>query len=192
MRVGFAFFVLTFTVFRGTWAQDLTQFTERFVGMTAVSGFEQAMADSLIQLLPAAQRDRAGNVIVTYGNGGPVRAVVCPMDEWGYVVGGVHNDGYVTVRRVGRGNPPFFDQSHAARRMTIWGRRGPVAAVVGVPSTHLRRARGSAAEQPLFGADDMYLDLGAQSPNDVTELGVEILNPIAMEKVPHLYGSSCS
>ncbi len=189
MRVGFVFSFLSIAVFQGAGAQDLAQLTERFIGMTAVSGFEQAMADSLIQLLPAAQRDRAGNVVLTYGDGDPVRAVVCPMDEWGYVVGGVHNHGYVTVRRVGRGSPPFFDQSHAARRMTIWGRNGPVAAVVGVASIHLRRARESQTER-LFGADDMYLDLGTGSPNDVANLGVEMLNPVAMEKAPHLYGSS--
>jgi putative aminopeptidase FrvX len=169
--------------------QDVSSLAARLTGMTAVSGFEQAMSDSLIQLLPGAQRDRAGNVIAILGDGQPVRAAVCPMDEPGYVVGGIQEEGYVTLRRVGSGIPPYFDQGHAGHRVTIWGGSEPVPAVVSIPSTHLRRGRSGGSES-MFDVDEMYLDLGATSPDDVGSRGVRLLNPVALEKQPHRYGES--
>jgi putative aminopeptidase FrvX len=158
--------------------------------MTAVSGFEQAMADSLLQLLPGTVKDRAGNVVAVLGSGRPVRLVACPMDEWGYVVGNIRDDGYVTLRRVGRGAPPQFDQGHEGHRVTVWGASGPVPAVVGVPSTHLRRGREGRDPfaDRLFTVDDAMLDLGASSDAMVRALGVGIVDPVALEKRPHRYG----
>lgn len=167
--------------------QTATDLTERFIGMTAVSGFEQAMADSLLQLLPGTVKDRAGNVVAVLGSGRPVRLVACPMDEWGYVVGNIRDDGYVTLRRVGRGAPPQFDQGHEGHRVTVWGGSGPVPAVVGVPSTHLRRGRDPIADR-LFTVDEAMLDLGASSDAMVRALGVDIVDPVALEKRPHRYG----
>jgi len=43
----------------------------RFAGMTAVTGYEQAMTDSLLALLPGSTRDRIGNVTLTLGRGAP-------------------------------------------------------------------------------------------------------------------------
>jgi putative aminopeptidase FrvX len=109
------------------------------------------------------------------------------MDEWGYVVGHIRDDGYVTLRRVGRGAPPQFDQGHEGHRVTIWGRSGAVPAVVGVPSTHLRRGRSPIPDR-LFAVDDAMLDLGAASATAVRALGVDIVDPVALEKQPHRYG----
>lgn len=174
---------------RSVTAQSVSDMAVQFVGMTAVTGFEQTMADSLLQVLVGGERDRAGNVVAVLGSGTPTRLVACPMDEWGYVVGNVLDGGYVTLRRVGRGAPPLFDQGHEGHRATIWGSRGPVAAVVGVPSTHLRRGRRDVFDRP-FSLDDAVLDLGAESEAQVHSLGVDVLDPVASEKAPHLYGES--
>ncbi|MGH7674158.1 MAG: hypothetical protein ACREMV_02705, partial [Gemmatimonadales bacterium] len=63
----------------------------RLAGMTAVTGYERGMADSLVALLPGSARDRAGNVTLALGTGEPRRLVACPLDEVGYVVGGVRD-----------------------------------------------------------------------------------------------------
>src|ERR1051326_8587540 len=65
---------------------------ERLAAMTAVTGYEQRMADTLLTLLPGSTRDRAGNVVLTLGAATRQRAVVCPLDEPGYVVGGIRED----------------------------------------------------------------------------------------------------
>ncbi len=92
--------------------QDPESLTMRFAGMTAVTGYERAMTDSLLALLPGSARDRIGNVTLTLGRGAPKRLVYCGLDEIGYVVGNITDDGYITLRRVGGGPRlyPLFDQ----------------------------------------------------------------------------------
>jgi putative aminopeptidase FrvX len=160
----------------------------RLAAMTAVTGYEDAMSDSLRALLPGARADRAGNVIWTRGSGAPVRVAICSLDEVGYVVGGIGPDGYLTLRRVGA-TPmgPLFDQFLEGQRVTAFGRSGPVAGVVAVRSTHLQRGRAAGADEP-FGLDNAYVDVGASSPAGVAALGIELLAPLARTKVPHRYG----
>jgi len=161
----------------------------RFAGMTAITGYEQAMTDSLLTLLPGSTRDRAGNVTLTLGRGAPNRVVFCPLDEVGYVVGNIRDDGYVTLRRVGAPAlpNPIFDQQLEGHQVTLFGRRGPVPGVVGVRSTHLTRGR-PAATDALFTVDDAVVDVGASSRDEVLRLGVALLTPVALTKRPHLYG----
>lgn len=169
-------------------AQTPAQFAERLAGLTAVTGYERTLTDSLLAWLPGAARDRAGNVILTLGAGAPVRLAACAVDEVGYVVGRVREDGWISLRRVGAGQPPLWDQMHEGHRMTIWTRKGPVPAVMAVPSTHLARGRDGIPNTP-FGPDDAYLDTGADSPAALAALGVEIVDPVALEKAPQRYGA---
>ncbi len=156
--------------------------------MTAVTGYERAMTDSLLALLPGSARDRAGNVTLTLGSGDPRRLVACPLDEVGYVVGGLRDDGYLTLRRVGaRTSNPLFDQQLEGHRVTLFGRRGPVPGVVAVRSTHLTRGRPAGTDAP-FTVDNAFVDVGAASRAASEALGLGILSPVALTKRPHRYG----
>ena len=179
--------------FRHLWAQgDVDRLTLRFASMTAVTGLEQAMTDSLLSLLPGSVRDRAGDVTVTLGQATPKRLVSCPLDEVGYVVGNVLPDGYLLLRRVGGGPRiayPLFDQQLEGHRVTVFGARGPVPGVVAVRSTHLTRGRGGAGSpDPVFTVDNAYVDVGASSAADVQALGIALLAPVSLTKEPQRYG----
>jgi putative aminopeptidase FrvX len=171
-------------------AQNVDALAERFAAMTAVTGYEQAMTDSLLALLPGSMRDRTGNVTLTLGRGSPKRLLSCPLDEVGYAVGNVTDDGYLTLRRVG-GVPrasPLFDQQLEGHRVTLYGSRGAVPGVVGVRSTHLARGRPAGTDPP-FTVDDAYVDVGATSRADVAALGLAMLAPVSLTKRPHRFGN---
>lgn len=161
----------------------------RFAGMTAITGYEQAMGDSLLALLPGSTRDRLGNVTLSLGRGAPKRLVYCGLDEIGYVVGNITDDGYLTLRRVGGGArlSPLFDQQIEGQRVTLFGTRGPVPGVVAVRSTHLTRGRPQPGEAP-FTVDNAYVDVGAGSRDDALALGLSLLTPVSLSKRPHRYG----
>jgi len=162
----------------------------RLSAMTAVTGYEQTMTDSLLALLPGSTRDRIGNVTLTLGRGSPKRLIACSLDEVGYVVGNITDDGYLLLRRVGvsRTNA-LFDQQLEGHRVTVFGRRGPVPGVVAVRSTHLTRGRpGGAANDPAFTVDNAYVDVGATSRDEVLALGVDVLTPVSLTKRPERYG----
>lgn len=173
--------------------QNVDALAERFAAMTAVTGYEQAMGDSLLALLPGSVRDRAGNVTLTLGRGAPRRLVSCGLDEVGYVVGNVTDDGYLLLRRVGgagRNASPLLDQQLEGHRVTLFGRRGPVPGVVGVRSTHLTRGRpaGPGATDAPFTVDNAYVDVGAASRAEVEGLGLGLLAPVSLTKRPHRWG----
>jgi len=173
---------------------DLDRLALRFASMTAVTGLEQAMVDSLRALFPGSTRDHAGNVTLTLGQGSPKRLFTCPLDEVGYVVGNILPDGFLLLRRVGGGGAgrtasPLFDQQLEGHRVTVFGARGAVPGVVAVKSTHLTRGRGAAGTpDPVFTVDNAYVDLGASSAAEVQGLGIAVLAPVSLAKRPHLYG----
>lgn len=170
-------------------AQTAADLAYRLARLTAVAGFEQAAADTVRSLVPGANRDRAGNVIVVVGEGSPTRLVACPLDETGYVVGNVSPDGFLTLRRVGRPPSPLFDQWHEGHRLAVWTRQGPRPAVMAVPSTHLLRGRRAVAAE-AFHVDDARVDVGAATAREVDDLGIALLDPVALEKQPHHYGAN--
>jgi putative aminopeptidase len=161
----------------------------RLAAMTAVSGYEQAVGDTLGTILSGARRDRTGNVVLALGSGEPRSLIACPVDEPGYVVGGVRPDGYITLRRVGRARGPLADQQLEGQRVTLWGRRGAVPGVVGVRSIHLTNGRPPLPDTP-FQVDDAIIDVGATNAAEVAALGVGVLTPVALTKRPFVYADS--
>ncbi|HVH10098.1 MAG TPA: hypothetical protein VM736_09895 [Gemmatimonadales bacterium] len=177
----------------GLRAQARDSLAVRFARMTAVTGLEQAMTDSLLALLPGSARDRAGDVVVTLGQGSRRRLLVCLLDEVGYVVGNITPEGYVLLRRVGGGARvayPLFDQQLEGHRVTVFGARGAVPGAVAVKSVHLTRGRGApGAPDPVFTVDNAYVDVGATSAAEVHSLGIDVLAPVTLTKEPRLYGT---
>jgi len=170
-------------------AQSVDALAVRFAGMTAVTGLEQGMTDTLLTLLPGSTRDRAGNVTLSLGSGTPKRLVACALDEVGYVVGNITADGYLTLRRVGAPPTPLFDQQLEGERVTVFGARGAVPGVGAVRSTHLTRGRvGPSSPDPVFTVDNAYVEVGAAAPADARALGIDVLSPVSLAKRPQRYG----
>ena len=167
-------------------ADEVGSLAARFAAMTAVTGYEQPMVDTLLRLLPGAVRDRAGNAVRASG-AGRRRLAVCALDEPGWVVGGVRPDGWLTLRRSPGPPAPMRDQQLEGARVTVFGRRGPVPGVVAVRSIHLTRGREALSTGP-FTADSALVDLGAASAEEVARLGVQVLAVVSLAKRPHRYG----
>jgi putative aminopeptidase FrvX len=166
--------------------QDLAAFTAR----PAVTGYEQALAAEIRARLKnlSPQTDNMGNVTVTVGSGTPARLVVAPMDEPGYVVSGITGDGFLRVQRLPQQAPnAVFDLLHAAQPVVIHTRKGKwVYGVVAGLSTHLQGGRQNAPR----GAhpDEMYIDIGASSAAEVKQAGVDLLDPLGLDRQVHAMG----
>lgn len=164
----------------------LPDLAARLAAMTAVTGYEQSVTDSLVALLPGAVRDRAGNAVLVLGGGARRRLVACPVSEPGFVVGNVRDDGWLTLRRAPGRVPPAVERQLEGQRVDLFGRRGLVRGVVAVRSIHLTRGRGVPARS--FTVDSAYVDIGAATRADVSAAGVEVLTPLALAKDPQRYG----
>ena len=174
-------------------AQGLRQELQKYVETPAVPGYEDVLAKEIQKDLTKwkPQIDRAGNVVVTIGSGAPHRVIVTPMDEPGYIVSNITADGFLRVQRLPQTAPnPIFDSLYSAEPVSIRTRSGKnVTGVVAGLSTHLQGARpaGSPVDlhEGMYELDDIYVDVGATSATEVRQAGVEILDPISIER--HLY-----
>jgi len=168
-------------------AQDLRQDLSRYVETIAVPGYEQSLGKK-IQADVAKWKpktDSMGNVIVTIGSGAPLRVIAASMDEPGYIVSGITDDGYLRVQRLPQAAPnPLFDTLYAAEPVRIETRSGKLLnGVVGGLSVHLQTGRLNPPQTNNL--DDIYVDIGAHSAEEARRAGVDILDPLAIDR--HLY-----
>jgi putative aminopeptidase FrvX len=177
----------------GAAGQDLHHELAKFVETPAIPGYEQVLAKEIQKELAKwkPQIDTIGNVVVTIGSGAPHRVLVTPMDEPGYIVSNITPDGFLRVQRLPQTAPnPIFDSLYSAEPVYIRTRSGKsVTGLVAGLSTHLQGARPAPApadmHEGMYGLDELYVDVGATSAAEVRQAGVEILDPISIER--HLY-----
>jgi putative aminopeptidase FrvX len=158
---------------------------EQLVATPAVPGYENQLADKIRAALkrfhPAA--DNLGDVIVTMGSGAPHRLIVTPVDEPGFVVSEITPDGYLRVQRLpqGGGLPPIYNDMYSAQPVNIGTASGKwIDGVVAGLSVHLQGGRTDAPKASDI--QNIYVDIGATSAEEVRKAGVDVLNPIVISR----------
>jgi putative aminopeptidase FrvX len=171
----------------GIWALGLTAAPSAFP-RDRVEGMLQSLADAagpsgyeedvraimVRELKPLATHigyDGLGSVIAQHGDSGPRIMLDAHMDELGGIVRRITADGFLSMQMVGG----WLDQALVGQRWTIMGSKGTVHAVTGIRDIHVlpRDDRNK-----VFPRDEIFLDVGAKSLDDVTALGIEPGNPV--------------
>ena len=162
----------------------LDQEMAELVRIPAVSGYEQELAKDIRQRFHefSPTTDNLGNVFVTIGNGSPHRLLVAPIDEPGYAVSDITREGFLRVQRLPQAAPnPVFDTLHFAQPVWVMTRAAKkVPGVFAGLSVHLQPARVNPPK--MNHPDEMYVDIGATSAADVRAAGVQLLDPIALNR----------
>src|SRR5271155_1629212 len=157
---------------------------DEFVGTSAVSGYENQLADKIREQLRRLQptTDNLGDVIVTIGSGAPHRLIVTPIDEPGFVVSEITPDGYLRGQRLPQGGlPPIFNEMYSAQPVRIETTGGKwINGVVAGLSVHLQPGRTNPPKATDL--ENLYVDIGATSAAEVRQAGVDILNPIVINR----------
>ncbi|HKW90159.1 MAG TPA: M20/M25/M40 family metallo-hydrolase [Candidatus Acidoferrales bacterium] len=164
----------------GSMNQDLKAFVET----PAVPGYEGALATVIRERLAAfsPKSDNLGDVIVTIGSGSPHRLIVAPMDEPGYVVSRITDDGYIQLQRLPQGGMlPLFNELYSAQPIQIQTVTGKwIPGVVAGLSVHLQPGRLHPPD--LADIDNMYVDIGASTAAEVRRAGADLLSPVAIDR----------
>src|SRR6202163_2002446 len=158
----------------------------------AVSGYEQQLAGEIRNAIKdfSPQTDNLGNVYVTLGSGAPHRLIVAPIDQPGYVVSEITQDGYLRVQRLPQRAPnAVFDLLHAAQPVWVITRDAKrIPGVFSGLSVHLQPARQNAPTMAHL--DEMYVDIGAATALEVHAAGVGVLDPISLIQYPQVIGTN--
>lgn len=113
--------------------------------------------------------DLMGNLIVRKGQG-PVKVMLdAHMDEVGFLVGKVTDEGYVLLKKIG----DLDDRVLPGRQVWLTDRRIP--GVIGAKAWHLTTAEERG--RPISFAE-MYVDLGCRNRAEVEALGIEPGDPV--------------
>lgn len=150
-------------------------------------GREGDAVDRIARALPGWTRDALGDLVIRRGSGRPRRVVACGLDEAGYAVSEITDDGYLRLH--GAGNErraALWDQFHEGQRIVVLARHGDIPGVVAVRSTHLWRRR-AVGETPAT-IEDLWVDVGARTRAEAEALGVSLLDPVLRDWPRWSYG----
>jgi putative aminopeptidase FrvX len=156
----------------------------RLADIPSVSGYENPVTDRIRAELASFHpvTDSLGNVTVTIGSGTPHRLIVTPIDEPGFVVSAITDDGYLRLQRMPQSQlPAIFNELYSAQPVKVgttsdrW-----LDGVVAGLSIHLQIGRANLPNPRDI--ENMYVDIGASSAAEARKSGVDVLSPVALSR----------
>lgn len=157
-----------------------------WLAFDAPPGEEFHLTDAVKSADSRWRHDELGNLILTVGSGHPRRLVACGLDHVGSVVSEITDQGYLRLHHAGNARVhPLWDQFHEAQQVRLLTRTGSVPGVVAVTNAHF--ARQHRADTAVTNVDQLWVDIGARSRQEVNSLGVQLLDPVARDLPPWRY-----
>jgi putative aminopeptidase FrvX len=170
---------------------------ERFVNLVTtpgIAGYEASVRDAVRAQLPAwavPRTDELGNLILTFGSGAPHVALVAALDESGYVVSRITDDGFLRLHRhTAAVSHRLGDQYFSGQPVVVRASNGRlVPGVTATPSVHFDGFVKPSELARVLGIEDLWVDVGASGAADVARLGIRMLDPVSLrERVQLLAG----
>ena len=137
------------------------------------SGMEAPVRETVKRLLPSWARtetDTAGNLWLRVGSGEPLVVFVAHMDEIGYRVSGIRDDGTLEIRPLGG----FFTSLYEGRPALVHTGSAMVPGVF--------MPRDSVGPAPAHNPPPLRVDLGVTSRDAAERLGVQVGSTVTMPK----------
>src|SRR5215468_2815732 len=157
-------------------AQDrVVQLLKELTEAPGPPGFEEPVRKIMTERMRAftdkISYDGLGSIVAQQGSSGPRIMLDAHMDELGGMVRRVRPDGFISMQMLGY----WLSAALPDQRWVILGSNGPVPAVTDIWDAHIapHDSSGHPAQQ------DLYLDTGARSAEDVAKLGISPGDPVA-------------
>ncbi len=153
----------------------------KYAGVSAVTGREGAFVAFLKSQLPPGVKsevDNMGNLTVQLGDASPQLLIVTSVDEPGFLVTDITDEGFLRVAAAGaRTTSTLFTQFHEGHYVDIAARSGVIRGVVALPSSHLVRGH-----RDYLVPDRLLIDIGARTRQEAQSRGIELLEPVTAVK----------
>ena len=161
---------------------------EAFSKSSAVTGREEE-ARTFINLLfkkGICTQDQLGNLVITIGSGYPKRLFTAPLDEPGYVISQIQEDGYLRIAPLGFGyQGTLFHQFLEGNEVKINSENNIQIGVSTIPSSHYDGYRAIPEKSKnVFQWQEAFVDIGVSSAKEVHNKGIRLLDPVTINKKP--------
>jgi putative aminopeptidase FrvX len=154
-------------------SSNLPELLGRLDAVAGVSGDESAVAELIVAELAGHhdrhESDALGNhfFVRTGPEGAPSVMLCAHMDELGFIVQHIEDEGFVRIAPIG-----FHDDRMVIDQdLRIHGRKGPVDGVTGAKPAHVITPEEAKQAIPL---DQMFVDVGTSSRAETERLGVRV------------------
>ncbi|MGD2200550.1 MAG: M42 family metallopeptidase [Candidatus Bathyarchaeota archaeon] len=163
---------------------ELIETFKELVGVDSPYGFEDPMIrhfkEMLKPLVDHVHDTPRGNVVgVQEGSDpdAPKVALAAHMDQVGFTVFNIDNRGFIRFRKLGGASNRAIQGQQV--RLAVEG--NPVRGVVGVKPGHITKPEEADKVPPI---EEMYIDIGAWSREEVEAMGVQAGTPIVFNADP--------
>jgi putative aminopeptidase FrvX len=139
-----------------------------------VPGYEhevRAVIRGYMEPLGEIEQDKIGSLICRLDGEGPRVMLAGHMDEIGFMVQHITQEGFVKFLPLGG----WWDQVLLGQRVIIKTQQGDVVGLIGAKPPHLLP---DDERKKIVEKKDMYIDVGATSQADVEDAGVRVGDPI--------------
>jgi putative aminopeptidase FrvX len=152
------------------------QLLKEITEASGVSGYEsevRAVMRRTIEDVAAVEQDKMGSFIGKHVGiaGGPRVMLAGHMDEIGFMVKLITKEGFIRFVPLGG----WWNQVMLGHRVTVKTAKGDLIGVLGAKPPHLL---GDEERKKVVDKDDMYIDVGACSEEEVRLMGVRPGDPI--------------
>ena len=173
---------------------QLIEALKEFSETSSVTGRENNASEYLKSFLKNSnlKEDKLGNLILEIGSGLPKTLITVPIDEPGYVISEIKPNGYMRFTPVGFGRVgQLYDQFMQGHEVKINSEKKYTIGVSTVPSSHFESLRKyPESKKEPFTWHEGYIDIGASSIEDVYQNGIELLDPVSLNKKPVVINDS--
>lgn len=159
-----------------------------FSKTSAVTGREEEAAEFVQSLFASGtlKKDNLGNLVLTIGSGSPKRLFAAPLDEPGYLVSSIQENGYLRITPAGFGHyGNLFHQFLEGNEIKINTATGSALGVAIVPSSHYEGLRAVPENsKEAYQWQEAFIDVGAGSIDEVNKRDIQLLDPLTANKKP--------
>jgi len=153
---------------------ETIELLKRLTEAHGVAGYETEIRGVLrdyMEPLGTVTQDKLGSLICHQVGDGPKIMLAGHMDEIGFMVHHITDDGYLKFVTLGG----WWDQVMLGHRVLVKTTSGDVIGVIGAKPPHLLDPEEAKKVVPKR---EMYIDIGASSKDDVEAAGVRIGDPV--------------
>lgn len=151
-----------------------------WVALDAPTGHEGHGLKAIATAHSGWQMGTMGNLIKTTGAGGRHRVVACGIDANAFAISQITEDGYLRLHHIGRApRNPLWSQAHEGQQVRILTNRGPVVGVTAFLNGHFINLHRD--ETTPTQADELWVDVGAETAVEVTAMGISLLDPVTRQ-----------
>jgi putative aminopeptidase FrvX len=159
---------------------------ESFSKTSAVTGREEEARFFINALFEKGicKQDKLGNIIITIGSGSPKRLFTTSLDEPGYVISQIQEDGYLRITPLGFGQQgTMAHQFLEGNEVKINTEKSVQYGVLTLPSSHYDGLRlVPEKSKNIFQWQEAFVDMGVASAKEVAAKGIHLLDPLTLNK----------